>query len=170
MSSAVLAGLALEATRRLQPRARLSPAQERGDPNAQIAATDASRMRPPLLARAPAIRWLVAKRWRAEASESTQQHAMARSIAVVIARRPALAFSASGKSHIPSESEFSSSIQRLTLKIVSPMVLSDILSPAYISLDSSIFNCRWSVDRICIQSSIKSVIAVTIDFSVPSEN
>ena len=41
------------------------------------------------------------------------------------------------------------------------MVLSDILSPAYISLDSSIFNCRWSVDRICIQSSIKSVIAVT---------
>jgi hypothetical protein len=50
------------------------------------------------------------------------------------------------------------------------MVLSDILSPAYISLDSSIFNCRWSVDRICIQSSIKSVIAVTIDFSVPSEN
>jgi hypothetical protein len=67
-------------------------------------------------------------------------------------------------------SEFSSSIQRLTLTIVSPMVLSDILSPAYISLDSSIFNCRWSVDRICIQSSIKSVIAVTIDFSVPSEN
>jgi hypothetical protein len=50
------------------------------------------------------------------------------------------------------------------------MVLSDILSPAYILLDSSIFNCRWSVDRICIQSSIKSVIAVTIDFSVPSEN
>jgi hypothetical protein len=69
----------------------------------QRAATDASRMRRPLLARAPAIRWLVAKRWRAEASESTQQHAMARSIAVVIARRPALAFSASGKSHIPSE-------------------------------------------------------------------
>jgi transposase-like protein len=69
----------------------------------QRAATDASQMRRPLLARAPAIRWLVAKRWRAEASESTQQHAMARSIAVVIARRPALAFSASGKSHIPSE-------------------------------------------------------------------
>jgi DNA polymerase IV len=48
-------------------------------------------------------RWPVAKRWRAEASESPQQHAMERSIAVVIARRPALAFSASGKSHIPSE-------------------------------------------------------------------
>jgi hypothetical protein len=40
---------------------------------------------------------------RARKPRNLQQHAMARSIAVVIARRPALAFSASGKSHIPSE-------------------------------------------------------------------
>ena len=74
----------------------------------------------------------------------------------------------SGQPGYFTDDEFSSSIQRLTLTIVSSMVLSDILSPAYISLDSSIFNCRWSVDRICIQSSIKSVIVVTIHLSVPS--
>ena len=64
-------------------------------------------------------------------------------------------------------SEFSSSIQRLTLTVVSLVVLSDILPPVCIPPDSSIFNCRWSVDRICIQSSIKSVIVVTMHLSVP---